>query len=236
MSEKIIRTIRSFVKREGRLTQGQQQAIEKLWPVYGVDYAEQAINLNELFGREAETVLEIGFGNGDSLWQMAQARPEKNFFGIEVHRPGVGHLLHLMDSSGCANIRISNHDAVEVLEQQIPDHSLDRLQLFFPDPWHKKKHHKRRIVQPAFVQLVAQKLKPGGIFHLATDWENYAEHMLHTLNNCELFENLSTDNTYVDKPAERPITKFETRVQRLGHGVWDLLFKAMQSASANKRK
>lgn len=230
MSEKIIRTIRSFVKREGRLTQGQQQAIEKLWPLYGVDYAEHTINLNELFGSEAESVLEIGFGNGDSLWQMAQAQPDKNFFGIEVHRPGVGHLLHLMDSSGCDNIRISNHDAVEVLEQQIPDHSLDRVQLFFPDPWHKKKHHKRRIVQPAFAQLVAQKLKPGGIFHLATDWENYAEHMLHTLNSCELFENLSPDNTFVEKPAERPITKFETRGQRLGHGVWDLLFKTQQPA------
>ena len=230
MSEKIIRTIRSFVKREGRLTHGQQQAIENLWPVYGVDYVEQAVNLNQLFGREAQTVLEIGFGNGDSLWQMAQAQPEKNFFGIEVHRPGVGHLLHLMDSSGCDNIRVSNHDAVEVLEQQIADHSLDRLQLFFPDPWHKKKHNKRRIVQTAFVQLVAQKLKPGGIFHLATDWENYAEHMLHTLNNCELFENLSADNTYVEKPAERPITKFETRGQRLGHGVWDLLFQTQQHA------
>jgi tRNA (guanine-N7-)-methyltransferase len=230
MSEKFTRTIRSFVKREGRLTHGQQQAIEKLWPMYGVDYTEQAVNLNELFEREAETVLEIGFGNGDSLWQMAQAQPEKNFFGIEVHRPGVGRLLHLIDSSDCRNIRISNHDAVEVLKHQIADHSLDRVQLFFPDPWHKKKHHKRRIVQPVFAQLVAQKLKPGGIFHLATDWENYAEHMLHTLNNCELFENLSADNTYVEKPAERPVTKFETRGQRLGHGVWDLLFKTRTSA------
>ena len=230
MSEKFIRSIRSFVKREGRLTHGQQQALETLWPVYGVDYAEQAVNFSELFGREAETVLEIGFGNGDSLWQMAQAQPEKNFFGIEVHRPGVGHLLQLIETSGCKNIRLSSHDAVEVLEHQIPDHSLNRLQLFFPDPWHKKKHHKRRIVQPAFIQLVAQKLKPGGVFHLATDWENYAEHMLHTLNNCELFENLSADNTYVDKPAERPITKFEMRGQRLGHSVWDLLFKTQPPA------
>ena len=226
MTDKYIRTIRSFVKREGRLTRGQEQALKTQWPIYGVDYSEQKLDLINLFSRDAETVLEIGFGNGDSLWQMAQSHPEKNYFGIEVHRPGAGHLLHLIETSDCKNVRVSNHDAVEVLENQIPDNSLDRLQLFFPDPWHKKKHHKRRIVQDAFVEQVARVLKPGGVFHLATDWENYAEHMLEILNSSDLFENLSEDKTYVPKPEERPTTKFENRGLKLGHGVWDLLFKA----------
>jgi len=225
MENKHLRTIRSFVKREGRLTAGQQKALDTQWPLYGIGYGEQAINLGQLFGRTAPRVLEIGFGNGDSLWQMAQARPDEDYLGIEVHRPGVGHLLHLIETSGIHNIRISNHDAVEVLNNQIPDASLDRLQLFFPDPWHKKKHHKRRIVQAEFVTLVASKLKPGGIFHLATDWEHYAEHMLNIVGQCNQFENLSADNTFVDKPEQRPLTKFEKRGHRLGHGVWDLLFK-----------
>lgn len=227
ITSKPIRTIRSFVKREGRLTHGQEKALETLWPVYGVDYSEQALDLQKLFGRNAETILEIGFGNGDSLWKMAQAHAEKNYFGIEVHRPGVGHLLHLIETSDCSNLRVSNHDAVDILNKQIPDHSLDRIQLFFPDPWHKKKHHKRRIVQDTFIALVARKLKPGGIFHLATDWENYAEHMLKTLNASSLYKNLSATNDYVPKPDERPTTKFERRGHRLGHGVWDLLFQTV---------
>jgi len=225
MTEQHKRTIRSFVKREGRLTTGQSQALETQWPLYGIDYSDEPLDFKKLFNRDAETVLEIGFGNGDSLWQMAQASPEKNYIGIEVHRPGAGHLLHLIESSGCTNIRVSNTDAVDVLKNQIPDHSLDRLQLFFPDPWHKKKHNKRRIVQDAFIQQAAKKLKHGGIFHLATDWEDYANHMLDVLNNSDLFINLSSDNTYVPKPDERPTTKFEKRGQRLGHGVWDMLFK-----------
>jgi len=227
MTSKPIRTIRSFVKREGRLTHGQEKALETLWQVYGVDYTEQALDLQQLFAREAETVLEIGFGNGDSLWKMAQAHPEKNYFGIEVHRPGVGHLLQLIETSGCTNLRVSNHDAIDVLNNQIPDHSLDRIQLFFPDPWHKKKHHKRRIVQDAFITQVAKKLKPGGVFHLATDWEHYAEHMLQTLNASALFKNLSATHDYVPKPEARPTTKFEMRGHRLGHGVWDLLFQTV---------
>ncbi|TNF35613.1 MAG: tRNA (guanosine(46)-N7)-methyltransferase TrmB, partial [Gammaproteobacteria bacterium] len=198
---------------------------DHLWPVYGIEYQEQLLDLNQVFERVADTILEIGFGNGDALFQMAQKNPQNNYLGIEVHRPGVGHLLQLIEQSGISNVRIICHDAVDVLKQQIPDHTLNRLQLFFPDPWHKKKHHKRRIVQFDFVRLVAQKMAHGGIFHLATDWQDYAEHMLQTLNASDTFINLSPQNTYVERPSERPVTKFEQRGQRLGHGVWDLLFK-----------
>ena len=225
MIQKHIRTIHSFVKREGRLTTGQQQAIDTQWSEFGVDYSAEKINLNEIFKRDAKTVLEIGFGNGDSLWQMAQACPENNYLGIEVHRPGVGHLLRLVESSNCKNMRVSNHDAIDVLQNQIADSSIDKVQLFFPDPWHKKKHNKRRIVQENFLIEVARILKPSGTFHLATDWEHYAKQMLSTLNASELFNNLSADNTYIEKPLERPTTKFEMRGQKLGHGVWDLLFQ-----------
>ncbi len=178
-----------------------------------------------MFNRDAQTILEIGFGNGDSLCEMALASPQKNFLGIEVHRPGVGRLLRLVEKSAIKNLRVSNHDAIDVLQDQIADSSIDRLQLFFPDPWHKKKHNKRRIVQEKFLIEVARILKPAGTFHLATDWEHYAKHMLNTLNASTLFTNLSADNTYAPKPAERPTTKFEKRGQKLGHGVWDLLFQ-----------
>jgi len=225
MIQKHIRTIRSFVKREGRLTTGQQQAIDTLWSEFGVDYSADQINLNEIFKREARTILEIGFGNGESLWQMAQACPENNYFGIEVHRPGVGHLLRLVESSSCKNIRVSNQDAIDVLQNQIADSSIDRVQLFFPDPWHKKKHNKRRIVQENFLIEVARILKPSGTFHLATDWEHYAKQMLSTLSASEYFTNLSANKTYIEKPVERPTTKFEKRGQKLGHGVWDLMFQ-----------
>ena len=222
-----LRQIKSYVRREGRLTAGQQRALDILWPQYGIDYAEQVLDLDQIFGRKAERVLEIGFGNGDSLWQMAQAHPEKDYLGIEVHRPGVGHLLQLVETSGISNLRVMCHDAVEILKHQIADHSFDRIQLFFPDPWHKKKHHKRRIVQPDFADLVAAKLKTAGIFHLATDWQDYAEHMLQVLNRHPRFKNLSVSNDYVERPPERPVTKFEKRGQRLGHGVWDLLYQTV---------
>ncbi|MCW9015055.1 MAG: tRNA (guanosine(46)-N7)-methyltransferase TrmB [Gammaproteobacteria bacterium] len=225
MEPKYLRTIRSFVKREGRLTPGQQKALDELWPKFGVEYTDQAIDLEKLFARSAPVVMEIGFGNGASLFQMAQANPDRNYLGIEVHRPGIGHLLQLIDEAGLENIRISNHDAVDVIRDQIAEQSITRFQLFFPDPWHKKKHHKRRIVQDDFVTMLAHKLKKDGMFHLATDWEDYAEHMLAVLNRNKNFCNMSPDNTYVPKPEQRPTTKFEKRGHRLGHGVWDLLFK-----------
>ena len=229
MATKYLRTIKSFVKREGRLTKSQLNALDKLWPKYGIDYSEYQLDLDKIFERSTDKILEIGFGNGDSLWQMANASPEKDFIGIEVHRPGVGHLLHLIETHGNTNLRIISYDAIDVLSNQIKDNSLDRLQLFFPDPWHKKKHNKRRIVQDDFVNLVAQKLKANGIFHLATDWEDYAKHMLEVLNRNNNFENLSTDNTFVPKPLERPTTKFEMRGKKLGHGVWDMLYKKISS-------
>ncbi len=219
------RRIRSFVRREGRMTASQQRAMDEQWPIYGVDYQAQRLDLAELFGRDAPKVLEIGFGMGDSLAQMAAAHPEWDYFGIEVHRPGVGRLLMLREEQQLTNLRVSHHDAVEVLEQQIPPHSLDRVQLFFPDPWHKKRHHKRRIVQPQFIDLLAERLKPGGILHMATDWENYAEHMQAVMEPRDDFRNLAGAGHFSPRPESRPVTKFERRGERLGHGVWDLLYQ-----------
>lgn len=179
----------------------------------------------QVFGRQAPLTLEIGFGMGHSLLEMAQATPGHDFIGIEVHRPGVGSLLSGLLAEGVNNVRVYSCDALEVLKTCVPDSSLDRLLLFFPDPWHKSRHHKRRIVQPEFAQLVRSKLKVGGIFHLATDWEPYAEHMLEVLNVAPGFMNLSADQTSVPRPLERPVTKFERRGERLGHGVWDLKFE-----------
>ena len=220
-----IRTIKSFIKREGRLTPGQLRALEDLWPEFGIDFSEQALDLQKIFNRDAGRILEIGFGNGNSLWEMAKADPDRDYIGIEVHRPGVGHLLQLIEQSNIKNCRIISYDAVDVINKQIQDGSLDKVQLFFPDPWHKKKHHKRRIVQDDFVNMLAQKINSGGIFHLATDWEHYAEHMIRVMNRNENFKNLSEDNTFVPKPDYRPTTKFETRGKKLGHGVWDMLYQ-----------
>ncbi len=220
-----LRRIRSFVRREGRLTKGQQRALEELFPCYGITLQQGMLDLDTLFGRQAYRVLEIGFGNGASLAEMASNHPQNDYLGIEIHRPGVGNLLLQIEKLQLNNIRISNDDAVEVLEQQIPDTSLDAVYLFFPDPWHKKKHHKRRIVQPAFVKLVQNKLKSGGIFHMATDWENYAEHMLQVMSTASGFENSASKGNYIARPEYRPLTKFEQRGHRLGHGVWDIIFK-----------
>ncbi len=220
-----LRRIRSFVRREGRLTPGQQRAMDQLFPRFGIEESEQPLDLDTIFQRSAPRILEIGFGNGESLAEIAKNHPQNDYIGIEVHRPGVGHLLLQIEELGLTNVRVICADAVEVLEKQIPDNSLDSLYLFFPDPWHKKRHHKRRQVQPEWAQLVRRKLKLGGQLHLATDWQNYAEHMLEVMSHAEGFANLSDSNDYVVKPEYRPETKFERRGMRLGHGVWDLLFE-----------
>jgi len=218
------REIRSFVRREGRITPGQKRALEELWPRYGLEPGHR-IDPVQIFNREAPLALEIGFGNGESLATMAAQALETDFIGIEVHRPGVGHLLQELDRQALDNVRVFNEDAVKVLRDCLPDGCLDRLLLFFPDPWHKKRHHKRRIVRLEFIELVAQKLKPGGILHMATDWENYAEHMLEVMEQSAGFRNCAGVRQYSEKPGYRPATKFERRGRKLGHGVWDLLFE-----------
>jgi len=225
MTEKFNRTIRSFVLRQGRLTKGQEYALEFLWPIYGIEQSDSPINFQELFGRDAPITLEIGFGNGDSLADMAKAAPERDFIGIEVHRPGVGRLLHQIKEYELKNLRVINDDAVEILKHRIAKHSLDRVQLFFPDPWHKKKHNKRRIVQESFVKLIHSLLQKNGVFHLATDWEAYAEHMAEVMESSQQFQSLAA-SPFSERPDDRPLTKFENRGLKLGHGVWDLLYKA----------
>ncbi|UKA02231.1 tRNA (guanosine(46)-N7)-methyltransferase TrmB [Photobacterium damselae] len=221
---KVKRKIRSFVRREGRLTKGQEAALENNWSTMGIDFAPELLDLKEVFGREAPVVLEIGFGMGASLVEMAKNAPEKNFIGIEVHSPGVGACLMAAEAEGLTNLRVMCHDAVEVFEHMLPEQSLDTLQLFFPDPWHKARHHKRRIVQPEFAQMIRSKLKIGGIFHMATDWENYAEHMVEVMDAAPGYRNTTTDGPYIERPEDRPLTKFEARGHRLGHGVWDMKY------------
>jgi len=223
--KKYMRTIRSFVMRAGRTTEGQQKALDDVWPIMGLEVKDGPVVFSELFGRDAPVVLEIGFGMGDSLIEMASQQPEKNYIGIEVHRPGVGRLLSRAQEAGLSNIRVYAEDAIEVLAQCVPDNSLDVLQLFFPDPWHKKKHHKRRIVQPEFAQTVRKKLKIGGYFHMATDWENYAEHMMEVMTSAEGYQNKAGEGIFSPQPDWRPVTKFQKRGERLGHGVWDLMFE-----------
>ncbi len=222
---KYIRKVRSFVKREGRLTKGQAKALALYWQTMGLNHADGMIDPQRVFTKAQPLVLEIGFGMGKSLVEMAKNSPDKNFIGIEVHRPGVGACIALAQEQDVDNLKVYEHDAIEILADCIPDSSLTKVQLFFPDPWHKKKHHKRRIVQAEFVETIRQKLKIGGIFHMATDWQNYAECMLDDMNNSSGFENLSPTGDYVPRPDDRPLTKFEHRGQRLGHGVWDLQFK-----------
>ncbi|RKF15673.1 tRNA (guanosine(46)-N7)-methyltransferase TrmB [Alginatibacterium sediminis] len=223
--EKRMRQIRSFVLREGRLTNRQQNALENLGPKYLLEVGEQFLDFELVFGRRAPVVLEIGFGMGRSLVEMAKSQPEKDFIGIEVHRPGVGACIADADEQGVENLRVFAHDAIEVLQKAIPEQTLSTLQLFFPDPWHKKRHNKRRIVQSEFAQQVRNKLIDGGVFHMATDWENYAEHMLEVMSQAPGYQNLSSTGDYVERPDWRPLTKFEDRGHRLGHGVWDLMFK-----------
>ncbi|MCX7106261.1 MAG: tRNA (guanosine(46)-N7)-methyltransferase TrmB [Methylococcales bacterium] len=215
--------IRSFIRRQGRLTPGQQLALDNHWATYCLD-PKNDYDFAQVFGRDAPLFVEIGFGNGDSLAKMAAANPHKDYIGIEVHTPGVGHLLILLHEQGINNVRIYSHDAIEILEQKITDNSLSGVHLFFPDPWHKKKHHKRRIVRASFVDLLVKKLKPAGYFHAATDWENYAEAMLAVLSEGNVLKNTSPTQDYCPCPEYRPLTKFEQRGIRLGHGVWDLIF------------
>ena len=224
------RPIRSFVLRTGRLTTGQQKAFTEFWPKFGIGFDPgREIDFYQQFGNDRPVYLEIGFGNGESLATMAKAHPEHNYLGIEVHTPGVGHLLIRLNELQLDNVRIIQHDAVEVLQRMIMDASLTGVQLFFPDPWHKKRHHKRRIVQPGFVELLTKKIRPGGLFHAATDWENYAEHMLEVLNGFPgQFENTADSSEFLPRPDNRPLTKFEQRGHRLGHGVWDLVFRRLK--------
>ncbi len=223
-----ISKVKSYVKREGRLTKGQAKSLETYWPSMGIEYQDTTIDLKDVYGRDANTVVEIGFGMGKSLVEMADAAPEVNFLGIEVHRPGVGSCIGDAGEKQLSNIRLMEYDAVEVLKNMLQDKSLHRVQLYFPDPWHKKRHHKRRIVQPEFVELVRQKLAIGGTFHMATDWEPYAESMLEIMKEAPGFSNTAQDGDFVPRPDYRPITKFETRGQKLGHGVWDLIFERIE--------
>ncbi len=213
------RKVRSFVKREGRMSSRQRNAIDKLFPRFGIIFNDNPFDLSNLFGRLAPTILEIGFGMGDSLAQMAMDNPDINYLGIEVHRPGVGSLLATIEENQIKNIRVINHDAVEVLQKSVPDNTLNGIHIFFPDPWPKKRHFKRRLIQSSFVELLARKLKPNGKLHIATDWKNYAEWIEEIMTESPDFTRLS-ENT----PHQRPLTKFEKRGLELGHGVWDLQY------------
>lgn len=223
-TDRPLRAIRSFVLRTGRMTKGQEAAYQQYWPVAGLMLESGPLDIAACFGRQAPVVFEIGFGMGQSLVDMAAAAPDTDFIGVEVHKPGVGRLLMAMGEQQLGNVRVYCDDAVEVLQQCIADDSLDRVQVYFPDPWHKKKHHKRRLIQPAFVQQLRKKLKAGGVLHMATDWENYAEHMREVMTAAPGFSNMADGGGYALRPDYRPLTKFEQRGQRLGHGVWDLLF------------
>ena len=220
------RAVRSFVLRQGRFTPAQQRAFDALWPRFGLDYASAGAprDFDAVFGRSAPRVLEIGFGNGEALRFGAAQDPARDFIGVEVHAPGVGRLLNALASDDLDNVRVYHHDAVEVLSGEIADASLDEVRIYFPDPWHKKRHHKRRLVQPAFVALLVRKLAPGGRLHLATDWQDYAEQMWDVLDAEPGLRNRAGPRGHVPRPAWRPQTHFEARGLKLGHGVWDLLY------------
>lgn len=218
------RTIKSFVMRAGRISNRQQQALEQSLELYDLPLDGKTWDLKAIFGRQADTVVEIGFGMGASLLTMASQQPELNFIGIEVHRAGIGSLVADLQDHAITNVRIVTEDAVAVFKQQIADDSLAGVQIFFPDPWHKKRHNKRRLIQPEFVKLIVQRLKNGGFLHCATDWQEYAEHIKAVLAAEPSLSNRESDGGYSPRPKTRPLTKFEQRGQRLGHGVWDLIF------------
>ena len=223
MTEGQHRPIRSFVLRVSRTSNAQRRAVDELLPRFGIAFAPRPLDLDAVYGRRASRVLEIGFGMGEALAELAQTNPEHDFLGIEVHTPGVGNLLKLVDASGLTNVRVISHDAVEVLTHMIPPDCFDGVHIFFPDPWPKKRHHKRRLIQPAFVRLLASRMRPGGYLHLATDWVEYAAQMLAVASAEPLLVNTVAD--YAPRPASRPLTKFEQRGIRLGHEVRDLLFR-----------
>ena len=220
-----LRSVRSFVLRAGRATAGQQRALTQLWPKYGVEFSPTALDLPTLFGRAAPRMLEIGFGAGEALLEFASAHPEIDCIGVEVHRPGVGRLLLGAEAVTLSNLRVICHDAVEVLQHQLPPASIALVHIFFPDPWPKKRHHKRRLIQPAVVELLAKVIAPGGTLRLATDWEPYAQHMREVIDASSAFANIAADAGFVARSAERTLTRFERRGQRLGHGVWDLEYR-----------
>ena len=219
------RSIRSFVTRSGRVTAAQQRALAALWPKYGVDFAARPLEPRTFFGRAAPCTLELGFGNGENLLTLAAAHPERDFLGIEVHRPGVGRLLLGLEAQALGNVRVICHDAVEVLEQQLAPESLAQILILFPDPWPKKRHHKRRLIQGPFAEVLASRLSRGGVLRLATDWQPYALQMLEVLSAVRGLENLAADRAFSDRPPERAPTRFERRGERLGHTVWDLCFR-----------
>jgi len=217
--------VRSFVTRAGRITPAQQRALAELWPKYGLEFTAQPLDLPALYARCAPCTIEIGFGNGDNLLRLAAAHPQRDFLGIEVHRAGIGRLLLALEAQQLRNVRIVCHDAVEVLAAQLAPLSVQEILILFPDPWPKKRHHKRRLLQAPFVALAASRLAPGGQLRLATDWEPYAQHMLETLNASAALENLAPDGAFVPRPGEREPTRFERRGERLGHEVWDLAYR-----------
>lgn len=219
------RPIRSFVLRGGRLTHAQQNALDELWPRYGIDDGTGFVDFAEHFGNTSDVIMEIGFGNGESTWRMARDEPDANFLGLEVHEPGVGHLLMALEKHAIDNVRVVREDAVTFLEQRVADATLAGVRIYFPDPWPKKRHHKRRIIQPEFVARLARCMAPDAVLHLATDWQPYAEHMLEVLSASPDFVNLSPSGDYCPQPRWRPHTKYEQRGQRLGHVVRDLLYR-----------
>jgi tRNA (guanine-N7-)-methyltransferase len=227
------RPVRSFVLRGGRLTDGQKRALDELWPRWGVESGSGMLDLSTLFGDDRPVILEIGFGNGEATWRMAEAEPQHNFLAVEVHRPGVGRLLLRLEERGIGNVRVVCADAVQLLRERAPPVSLDGVRIYFPDPWPKKRHHKRRILQPAFVELLASRMRSGAILHLATDWAPYAEYMLDVLRGSGRFENLSPAGASCPRPEWRPRTKYERRGERLGHPVIDLVFRRLPAAAPN---
>ncbi len=218
------KTVRSYVRRSGRLTASQRRALDELWPRYGIEDASARLDFSAVFGRDAPHVLEIGFGNGETLVELAAASPECDFIGIEVHEPGLGHCLIALKRAGIDNLRLISADAMEVLERGIPAHSLARINLYFPDPWPKKRHHKRRIVKPRFLELCAAALQPGGELRIATDWADYADHIDSALGDCASFLLRERRTHAGDRPLDRPVTKFERRGRARGHRIWDWCF------------